>query len=319
MKKAIFGACLALAVGSIAIVPNHASSYLPVTRVFLNGVPTPVFFNDGDSFRIMGGPMEGGKTRLAGFNTLESFGAVHSWGAWHPFELYVVAKMATYNARRGTWHCTSDLAEDTYGRTLWICPDLAVDDIRKGLAHVMSIDEHPGDIEYIRAQRLAIAERRGIWRHGVPDFVVTSLHAANEDPGRTHAYNRLVSTVDGHSEPWQHNNNYTECETVCHQDVHVDTARVDAVAAQLREDQALAPLLAQVNNVHLSEAVARYARSNELPEWLSAEAQAAIEPRLHTIKESGAFGEITTVQGACHVYVPFNRRFGIRRASCLGH
>jgi hypothetical protein len=27
----------------------------PQTKVFLNGVPAPVFFNDGDSFTVLGG------------------------------------------------------------------------------------------------------------------------------------------------------------------------------------------------------------------------------------------------------------------------
>jgi endonuclease YncB( thermonuclease family) len=319
VNKAIFAALGVLVLVTISVVPNHASSFLPLTRVFLNGVPTPVYFNDGDSFRVMGGPMDGAKTRLAGFNTLESFGAVHSWGTFTMFELYVVAKQATYNARRGTWHCTSDLSEDTYGRTLWYCPDLAVDDIRKGLAHVMSVDEEPGRIEYIRAQRLAIAERRGIWAHGVPDFVLTSLHAANEDPTRDHTYNRIVSTVDGHSEPWEHDENYPECTTVCHQDTHVDPARVDAVTRQLREDQSLVTLLANIDNLHLAQAVSRYARTDEMPTWMSEETAHALTAHLAPIKASGAFGTITTVQGACHLYVPFNRRFGIRRASCLGH
>ena len=65
----------------------------PASQVFLNGVPTPVFFNDGDSFRILEGPLKGTKARLAGFNTLESYGPVHQWGGWHAKELYAIAKM----------------------------------------------------------------------------------------------------------------------------------------------------------------------------------------------------------------------------------
>ena len=29
------------------------------TRVFLNGSVTPVYFNDGDSFRVLAGPLKG--------------------------------------------------------------------------------------------------------------------------------------------------------------------------------------------------------------------------------------------------------------------
>lgn len=319
MRKSLLSITCALVLLGIVASPSHSAAVLPLTRVFLNGIPTPVWFNDGDSFRISGGPMDGGKTRLAGFNTLESFGPVHQWGTWHPFELYVVSKMATYNARRGVWHCSSDLALDTYGRTLWECPDLIIDDVRKGLAHVMSVDDEPANIAFIRAQRRAIAERRGIWAHGVPDFILTSAHSADEDPTRDHSYNRLVSTIDGHSEPWEHDEVYDECETLCHDDVHVEEARVTEVAMRLREDAAVRAALEGVDNLHLSLAVSMYARTDGLPTWMTAETKAALEPRLREIKASGAFGTLTTVRGACHVYVPFDRRFGITRASCLRH
>src|SRR5687767_1443526 len=79
----------------------------PVTRVYLNGVPAPVYFNDGDTFRVLGGQHRGMKARLGGFNTLETFGPVHRWGKWHAKELYVISKMATQHARQGGWHCES--------------------------------------------------------------------------------------------------------------------------------------------------------------------------------------------------------------------
>ncbi len=94
----------------------------PAAMVFINGTPTPVFFNDGDSFRVTEGSLSGAKTRLAGFNTLESHGPVHQWGNWHFKELYANAKMATLNARRGVWHCQSkDMKRDGYGRILLHC------------------------------------------------------------------------------------------------------------------------------------------------------------------------------------------------------
>ncbi len=187
----------------------------PVTRVFLNGVPAPVYFNDGDSFTVLGGRFDGTKTRLAGYNTLESFGPVHHWGAWDAHELYVVAKQATLNARRGVWHCYSDEKRDGYGRMLWLCPDLAVDDLRKGLGHAMSITSGPSPTEFLEAQKLAQQEKRGMWAKGIPDFIVTSTHS--NDEGYTGVtYNRLISTVDGHTEQWQHKDNYKLCQDVCH-------------------------------------------------------------------------------------------------------
>jgi endonuclease YncB( thermonuclease family) len=200
----------------------------PMTKVFLNGAPAPVFFNDGDSFSVLGGPLEGTKARLAGFNTLESFGAVHRWGKWDAHELYVVAKMATLNARRGVWHCHSDLRRDGYGRILWTCPDLIVDQIRKGLAHAMTVTKDPSPKEHLEAQRLAQAERRGIWAHGIPEYVLTSTHSNDEGYEGT-TYNRLVSSADGHSEKWIHKDIYKDCDEICHPTgscmIHVNFSR----------------------------------------------------------------------------------------------
>lgn len=187
----------------------------PVSRVYLNGLPAPVFFNDGDSFTVLNGAYTGLKTRLSGFNTLESFGPVHRWGNWSSHELAVVAKMATLNARRGVWHCYSDLRRDGYGRALWFCPDLALDQVRKGLGHAMTVSGSAAAPELLQAQREAMAEKRGLWAKGVPPFLVTSIHSADEGYGGQ-TYNRLISTVDGHTEQWQHNDIYAVCQEVCH-------------------------------------------------------------------------------------------------------
>ena len=316
------------------------------SRVFLNGVPTPVYFNDGDSFRVLSGPLTGNKARLGGFNTLESFGPAHQWGTWSAWELYVNAKMATLNARRGVWHCTSDMSRDGYGRTLWICPDLAYDQIRKGLAHAYSVDDNPGRVEYLRAQRLAVAERRGMWAHGVPQFVVTSIHSADENPERDVAYNRMISVRDGHSDSLRHTDNYGECQMVCMTEKRVDYDRVDAVAAQLREDRALAAEIARtaattaprppsdpergepvppvaslddIDNLHLSNATAFYLRHDALPEWVPPNAVAPLTRLLAAAKASGALGAVTEARGSCMLNVSFNRRYGMNRASCLRH
>lgn len=205
---------MAVVLAGLAILPGTALAR-PLTKVFLNGAPAPVHFNDGDSFTVDGGQLQGTKARLAGFNTLESFGAVHRWGNWTAGELYVLSKMATLNARRGIWHCHSDLRRDGYGRILWTCPDLIVDQIRKGLAHAMTVTQDPSPPEQLAAQRLAQAERRGIWAHGIPPYILTSTHSNDEGYEGT-TYNRLVSTVDGHSEKWIHKDIYPDCREVCH-------------------------------------------------------------------------------------------------------
>ena len=207
----------ALCVGLMVLCAVASANAEPATTVYLNGAPAPVYFNDGDSFRVIAGPLAGSRARLAGFNTLESYGSVHSWGNWTARELYINAKMATLNARRGVWRCTSDMSKDGYGRILWHCPGLAVDQIRKGLAHAMTVTKDAADPRFLEAQREAIKNRAGMWAHGVPDFVLTSTHSMTEDSRRKTTYNRLVSTKDGHSEKWIHSDSYKECQKVCHE------------------------------------------------------------------------------------------------------
>ena len=204
-----------LALGLVAMLwlvapsPRDAHAKEPRTKVILNGELVPVTFNDGDSFRVLNG--DRAKARLKGYNTLESYGAVHSWGTWTAKEMYVIAKMATLHARRGIWECESDGKLDTYGRTLVWCPGLAEELVRLGMAHVLSVDDNPGDPKLLAAQREAIAAKRGLWAHGVPDFILTSLHSREEDVDGHGTYNRLVSTKDGHSVKWRHDNKYPEC------------------------------------------------------------------------------------------------------------
>jgi endonuclease YncB( thermonuclease family) len=308
---------LAGLVTTVAVPPGAQAE--PRSRVFLNGKPVEVFFSDGDSFRMHGGPYSGDNARLAGFNTLESFGPVHQWGDWHPYELYVIAKKATLNGRRGVWHCTSEGERDTYGRVLIDCPDLAVDQLRKGLAHALNIDDSPAQPAYLRAQAKAIQERRGMWAHGVPDFLLTSLHSIDERPQET-TYNRMVSTRDGHTEKWTHADRYGECEWVCATEIRAADDEVRDVALSLRHERELADVLADLPNLHLVEAVDRFARLGELPEYLEEHMADALVPPLRKAKRQGRLGEPKRVVGACALYVQFERRYGRGKAGCLkGH
>jgi len=308
--------CLA-AVAALGLVPVGADGDASRTRVFINGTPVPVHFNDGDSFRIHGGEWRGAQCRLAGFNTLESFGPAHQWGDWHPYELYINAKMATYNGRRGVWHCNTDGSRDGYGRLLVDCPDLATDQIRRGYAHAYNIDDSPSRAVYLRAQREAIRHRRGMWAHGVPDYVMTSVHSADEDISRESHYNRLVSTRDGHTESMRHNETYGECSWVCNTETRVEMPRIEAAARRLREDPQIAPNLADYVNLHLIEFVSRYRRVGELPEYLTGPARAQVERRLAQEQAQGLLGETHEARGSCMIHVPFERRYGRNRAACL--
>ncbi len=290
------------------------------TRVYINGSLVPVSFNDGDSFRVHGGDFSGSQCRLGGFNTLESFGPAHQWGSWHPYELYVNAKMATLNGRRGTWHCFSDGSRDGYGRLLMDCPDLAVDQIRRGLAHAYQIDDTPSRPEYLRAQQEAIRERRGMWAHGVPELVMTSVHSFDEDRSRDWHYNRLVSTRDGHSESMQHRETYSECQWVCAPETTADPVVMHGVARQLRGDPQLSPLLGAWSNLELIEFVTRFTRNGALPAYATGDARAPLEARLTADREAGRLGQTHQEPGSCAIYVDFTRRYGQHRASCLaGH
>lgn len=319
LRTCIFALAVATWLAAVA-APSDAAQASAWTRVVLDGHMVPVSFNDGDSFRIHAGPFAGSQCRLSGFNTLESFGPAHQWGAWHPYELFVLAKLATLHARRGTWHCTTDGRRDGYGRLLVDCPDLAVSQISHGFAHAMQVDDTPARPEYIRAMREAIEARRGIWAHGVPDYVMTSLHSASEDPSRPWHYNRLVSTRDGHSESMQHRDTYEECQWVCNDEIRVDVPAITAAARRMREDPTFAAIVAPLANVHLIEAASRFVRRGELPAWIGEPARAALEDRLRRERESGLLGGTRTERGACMLYVEFARRYGAGRASCLrGH
>jgi endonuclease YncB( thermonuclease family) len=310
-------ACVLAAAALLAVCfAGHAGAD-PFTIAYVNGVASRVYFNDGDTFRMQTGPFGGSSARLAGFNTLESYGPAHRWGSWDAYELYIIAKMATLNARRGVWHCTGDGSRDGYGRLLLDCPDLAVDQISKGYAHAMTVDDTPARAEYLRVQQRAMRARRGFWAHGVPEFIMTSVHSVDEYANRSEAAkNRMVSTRDGHSERYEHHEIYDECEWVCVDEVRADGSRVRAVASELRADASLAPVIGETSNILLTEIVDRFARVRGFPAWVSPQQRAALEPRL----ANASLGTTTRVPGSCMMYVAFQRRYNSTRPACLrGH
>lgn len=311
--------CFLFALGALAVsLPFDPAGANALTRVFLNGAVVPVSFNDGDSFRIHAGQYQGSQCRLAGFNTLESFGPAHQWGGWHPYELYINAKLATMNGRRGTWHCFTDGNRDGYGRLLVECPDLIVDQLRRGYGHAYQPDDTPSRPEYLRAQHEAIRARRGMWAHGVPLFVMTSLHSRSEDPSREWHYDRLISTIDGHSESRRHQNDYAECQWVCNDEVVADPDATRSVARGMRTDPELAPLLEGWTNLQLIEFATRFARIGELPAYLTGPSHDPILRYLQAARARGELGETRTQRGSCMLYVDFTRRYGRDRAPCLG-
>ena len=306
--------------GSPSIFNVGVAHAMPVTRVFINGRPTPVYFNDGDSFRVVGGPLTGTKARLAGFNTLESYGPVHRWSTWNAKELYWNAKMATLNGRRGVWHCFTGKKKslDTYGRLLLWCPDLAVDQVKKGLAHAMSVNHMPAKAPVVAAMRDAIAHHRGMWAHGVPGYVLTSLHSASEGGGRDgKTYNRLVSTLDGHSAKWLHTTNYSKCGWTCSKERKVAPATIDAALKLVEADPDLAPSLKKLKPFQPRQIVADFARLGYFRGVKDDTLKAALKTKLEALQKEGKLGEAKPGDGSCNLYVPFRQRYGKGQAPCL--
>lgn len=190
-----------------------ATAYHYSTPVNLDGKDIFVYFNDGDTFQFQDNNKKA-SARLQGFNALESYGPVHQWGKWTSEELYENAQKATQNARSGHWHCHTSGAADKYGRVLANCPDLAQDQIRKGLAHAMFVEKNDYNQELLDIQKQAVLSKTGMWKKGAPDFILTSAHSPAEKELQGKAYDRFVSVLDGHSIVRNHANAYQTCEIV---------------------------------------------------------------------------------------------------------
>lgn len=316
-----------------ALFIANAARAEPLTRVYINGSATPVFFNDGDSFRIQSGPFKGAQARLSGYNTLESFGAVHSWGSWTAKELYGIAKLATLTARRGTWHCEGDGKKDGYGRLLLFCKDLAAELIRRGLAHTYSVNEQPGDPDLLAVQREAMKAHVGMWAHGVPRFVMTSLHSKDEGGDKNgKTSNRLISTLDAHSDKWEHDDTYAECQKVCHmvagpsptdQEQNLKAVLENADAKAILDP--MQPTLQKKVLDVMVEGVLRGVATGDALEGLGVRMPAGVTDAqattllavLKKLKDDGKLLVTGKQEDSCQVYVDFRRRFGGDRAVCL--
>lgn len=184
--------------------------------IVLNAEKTKVHWTDGDSFNIKDGVHVGKGTRLQGYNTLEAYGPVHSWGAWTPVELYEIARESASAAASQEWVCTTDGKEDGYHRLLIDCPELALHMVRDGFAMAYVVDGAKAPQAILDAQREAMAAKRGIWAKGATKCIVSSLHSVDEeDDTPDRAYNRVVDTRTGAALKRPHQKKYETCEKVC--------------------------------------------------------------------------------------------------------
>jgi len=184
-------------------------------HVLLDGQPTEVRWTDGDSFKVLSGPLQGFGTRLQGYNALETFGPAHRIGALGPDRLEAIATSSAALLAETTWRCITAGKRDGYGRALVSCPDAAAALVRAGHAMVFAVDARP-DPALLALQREAQAARRGLWAGGVPPEIVTSLHSAGEkDLDGKRPYDRLVDTRTGLTRVRHHQDTYLTCQEVC--------------------------------------------------------------------------------------------------------
>ena len=198
---------------------SHRGKGSSQMHVILDGSRTRVVWNDGDSFRIIRGPKKDVRVRLADYNTLESYGPVHFWGGFHGFELYDLAKASTKLAKQTIWECSTTGQGGGYGREVVRCPELSKEMIRQGLAHLFGVEKKP-DSELLKLQLQAQAERRGIWKKGVPSHIVTSIHSISEKKKDgspiKEAYNRVCNTRTGMTHVVKHKVVFQPCDAWCH-------------------------------------------------------------------------------------------------------
>ena len=102
------------------------------SEILLDGRIYKVRWGDGDTFRLKTLTGKKKSARLAGFNTLESYGPVHRWGEWTADELYQLANAAgvVAAARRGG-PAPSSLAAAAMGGCWWRAPSSSACSWRK--------------------------------------------------------------------------------------------------------------------------------------------------------------------------------------------
>jgi hypothetical protein len=130
-------------------------------------------------------------------------------------------------------------------------------------------------------------------------------------------YNRLVSTEDGHSVKWRHENRYDECQKVCHLVYEVEDAKIDEVAATLKDDAVIGSLVAGLSAEALRGLVADFARYRHVNRAIPDKEREKVHARLQAFAAEGRFGHAEGKSDSCMIHVPFERRFGTGRAACL--
>ena len=148
----------------------------------LDGVELQARWDDGDTFSAHtqdGENKKKIKARMNGYNTLESYGPVHSWGSWTEQELYRFAKESGKVAQASIWTCSDLHTGGGYGRLLVDCPDLRSKLLREGYAHPFSV-KNAAPQKDLEDMKYARDNKKGIWEKGTPNYLITSLHSQSE-------------------------------------------------------------------------------------------------------------------------------------------
>ena len=181
--------------------------------IILDGVSISVVWDDGDTFHGKNADGKKIKARLAGYNTLESYGPVHQWGDWTEKELYAFAKESGVFASKTVWECAATKKGGGYGRVLVDCPELRRAMLENGYAHPFSIGG-PAPEADIKALRVGVDSKAGIWAKGAPKSLITSLHSKDEKPDKNE-YNRVCDLTTGECSERIHADVYETCQKVC--------------------------------------------------------------------------------------------------------
>ena len=140
-----------------------------------------------------------------------------------------------------------------------------------------------------------------------------------EDPTRDKHYNRVISTLDGHSSPWEHTETYAECEKVCHETTRLSAGAARPHVEKLQNDPALAMGLGEFGPEQLRLLLSDFVREGRVTPIVRDEVRDALEKTLSQWKTEGLLSATEKTNDACMVYVDFKRRFGLTRAVCLQH
>ncbi len=214
-------------VATVSDVPKQDEPSQQEYNIELDGVKIQARWDDGDTFSAYtkdGDTKKKIKARMNGYNTLESYGPVHSWENWSEQDLYALAKESGTVAQEGSWKCSDLKTGGGYGRLLVDCPELRSTLLRGGYAHPFSV-EKPAPQKDIDDLNYAIENKKGMWEKGAPAFLITSLHSQSEYPDKNdegdykkNAYNRICDMQTGQCAVREHNDTYEVCQKVCIED-----------------------------------------------------------------------------------------------------